>query len=91
LDESSWQLIVSRSLPTSRRIVLVVAVATAFSMYRLHQGYSPLVAELVPGSNSASYRRGYSQQQQMISYWNQRVELNKARWNRRCARLSIET
>ena len=40
-----------------------------------------MVAGFAPGSNGASIKDRYSQQQQMISYWNQRVELNKARWN----------
>jgi hypothetical protein len=29
----------------------------------------------------AAVGEGVSQQQQMISYWNQRVEFNKARWS----------
>src|SRR5437667_6937678 len=32
-------------------------------------------------SSNASLKDRIRQQQQMIEYWNQRVELNKARWN----------
>ena len=38
-------------------------------------------AGLVLGGNSAPVEDRYRQQQQAIAYWNQRVELNKARWN----------
>jgi hypothetical protein len=32
-------------------------------------------------SNKLSVKDRYRQQQQVVDYWNQRVELNKARWN----------
>jgi len=81
LMNRSWQLSFPQLAGLAGAIVLVVALATAFSMYRLSSRTSPLVAGFVPGSNSASIEDRYSQQQQIISYWNQRVELNKARWN----------
>ena len=81
LMNRSWQLSFPQLAGLVGAIVLVVAVATAFSMYRLSSRTSPMVAGFVPGSNSASIEDRYSQQQQMVSYWNQRVELNKARWN----------
>jgi len=73
LMNRSWQLSFPQLAGLVSAIVLVVAVATAFSMYRLSSRTSPLVAGFVPGSNSASIEDRYSQQQQMISYWNQRV------------------
>jgi hypothetical protein len=33
------------------------------------------------GANLAIVREGVSQQEQMISYWNERVEFNKTRWS----------
>lgn len=81
LMNRSWQLSFPQLAGLAGAIVLVVALATAFSMYSLSSRTSPQEAGFVPGSNSASIEDRYSQQQQMISYWNQRVELNKARWN----------
>src|SRR5260370_929514 len=31
--------------------------------------------------NVSSVQDGFRQQEQVVAYWNQRVELNKARWN----------
>jgi len=81
LMNRSWQLSFPQLAGLAGAIVLVVAVATAFSMYRLSSTGVTHVAGFVPPSNSASIEDRYTQQQQMISYWNQRVELNKARWN----------
>src|SRR5207248_5900219 len=36
---------------------------------------------LALASESSSVQDRYRQQQQTIAYWNQRVELNKERWN----------
>ncbi len=36
---------------------------------------------LILGSNASPVADRFRQQQQIIDYWNQRVELNKARWN----------
>ena len=77
----SWRLSFPQLAGLVSAIVLVVAIATAFSMYRLSSTASPLVAGFVPPTNGASIEDRYRQQQQMISYWNQRVEVNKARWN----------
>jgi hypothetical protein len=60
-------------------VVIVVAMATSFGAYRL--ALSNGRAPLPPVLNTASLRDRIEQQQQMISYWNQRVELNKARWS----------
>ena len=60
-------------------VVIVVAMAASFGAYRLalSNGRTPLP----PVLSTASLRDRIEQQQQMISYWNQRVELNKARWS----------
>ena len=81
LMNRSWQLSFPQLAGLVSAIVLVVAIATAFSMYRLSSTASPLVAGFAPPTNGASIEDRYRQQQQMISYWNQRVEVNKARWN----------
>jgi len=61
-------------------VVIVVAMAASFSAYRLTLS-NVARTPLTPVLNTASLRDRIEQQQQMISYWNQRVELNKARWS----------
>ena len=61
-------------------VVIVVAMAASLGAYRLALSNGARTP-LPPVSNNASLRDRIEQQQQMISYWNQRVELNKARWS----------
>jgi hypothetical protein len=60
--------------------VIVVAMAASFGAYRLALSNGSRTP-LAPVAANASLRDRLEQQQQMISYWNQRVELNKARWS----------
>jgi hypothetical protein len=63
-------------------VVIVVAMAASFSAYRFAlSGQLAQAPPLPPVLNNAGLRDRIEQQQQMISYWNQRVELNKARWS----------
>lgn len=61
--------------------VIVVAMTASFSAYRLALSGNVAQTSLAPVINTAVLRDRIEQQQQMISYWNQRVELNKARWS----------
>jgi Predicted integral membrane protein len=61
-------------------VVIVVAMATAFSVYRLSKGDASRIA-FTPVLNTTSLDDRYRQQQQLIAYWNERVELNKTRWS----------
>ena len=81
----SWELSVPQLAASAAAIVLVVSLATVVGLRRWDSSNSP-------GSVSEGSRAGLSatadtirdrmwQQQQAINYWNQRVELNKARWN----------
>jgi len=81
LMNRSWQLSFPQLAGLVSAIVLVVAMTTAFGMYRVSSTGSPQIVGLLPGSGSASIEDRYRQQQQMVAYWNQRVEINKARWN----------
>jgi len=81
LMNRSWQLSFPQLAGLAGAVVVVVAMTTAFSVYRLSSIASPQVAGFVPTSGGASIEDRYQQRQQMIAYWNQRVELNKARWN----------
>jgi anti-sigma factor RsiW len=82
LMNSSWQL----SFPKLAAAVVVIAVvaslATVFAgRFSSLSGSGVQTAGLGVGTNGASLEDRYRQQQQAIAYWNQRVELNKARWN----------
>jgi len=59
-------------------VVILVTMATAFSVYRMT---NPAPVMNVRDLNAVvSLKDRYRQQQETIAYWNQRVEMNKARW-----------
>ncbi len=58
---------------------LVLAMVASFGAYRL-ASQSPQIP-LPLAKSGASIKDRIEEQQQLISYWNQRVELNKARWS----------
>lgn len=79
----SWELSFSQLAAAAAAIVLVVSLSTVVGLRRWQSGDPQF-----KGSNpdaalqvGANVRDRVSQQQQLISYWNQRVEFNKARWN----------
>jgi hypothetical protein len=79
----SWELSVPQLAASFAALVVVVSLATVVGMRRMESSRSVVN----PGSTQTlavagtPVRDRISQQQQAISYWNQRVELNKARWN----------
>lgn len=73
----SWELSLSQLAALVAAIVVVVSLATAFGVHRFERP-ADNVAVTATGS---SVRDRWSQQQQTISYWNQRIEMNKARWS----------
>ena len=80
----SWELSFPQLVASAAAIVLVVALSTAVGLRRYQS--AGVVANAPSGSGSlslaaANVRERVSQQQQAISYWNQRVEYNKARWS----------
>jgi hypothetical protein len=86
LGHRSWELTFPQLAASVAAIVVVVALATTVGVHRFGgSAFAPNVrtAGLAPalsGTSSAPEDRIW-QQQQAISYWNQRVELNKARWS----------
>jgi anti-sigma factor RsiW len=79
----SWELSFPQLAAMAAAIVLVVSLSTAVGLRRWQSGDARFQSG---GQNSLSVgsidvRNRISQQQQLISYWNQRVEYNKARWN----------
>jgi len=76
LMNQSWQLSFPRLAVSAAVIVILVALGTVVGVRRFQgSGVTPVVA------TGSSVEERYRQQQQVIAYWNQRVELNKARWN----------
>ena len=79
----SWELSMPQLVASAAAIVLVVSLATAVGLRRWENAGNTerLAASTVvnPATTNATDRLG--QQRQAISYWNQRVEANKARWN----------
>jgi len=81
----SWELSLPQLAASVAAIVLVVSLSTIVGLRRYQSG-SPATARGASGDGNialAGERLSdrFSQQQQMISFWNQRVEYNKARWS----------
>jgi ferredoxin-like protein FixX len=80
----SWELSFPQLAASVAAIVLVVSLSTVVGLRRFQSAGLPTgnnVAAPETGLNVADVRARVSQQQQLISYWNQRVEFNKARWS----------
>jgi anti-sigma factor RsiW len=76
----SWQLSFPQ-LATSIAGTIVVAVLVTFIGLRGFGGSTVSTSGLTMASETSAVHDRYRQQEQVIEYWNKRVELNKARWN----------
>ena len=82
LMNRSWQLSFPQLAAAAAIVVIVVSMFTVFGV-RNFSFSNPGVRSsgLVPPlTGDASMDDRYRQRQQVIAYWNERVELNKARW-----------
>ena len=81
LMNRSWQLSFPQMAAAVAVIVIMVGAATTVGVRRFGagSGVQSAGASLVLSETSVDDR--YRQRQQVIAYWNQRVELNKQRWN----------
>lgn len=81
----SWELSLPQLTAAFAALVVVVSLATAVGIRRWDSTGSDGTARTVTprglSATGVNLRDRFSQQQQAINYWNQRVELNKARWN----------
>jgi anti-sigma factor RsiW len=80
----SWELSFPQLAAMTAAIVLIVSLSTAVGLRRwqsgaVNSGFQSSQNALSVGA--VDVRNRISQQQQLISYWNQRVEYNKGRWN----------
>src|SRR6185369_6125844 len=76
---NSWELSLPRLEASAVAIVLLVSLATVVGLRRWG-GYGIPVAPSAQAEASDLGDR-FLQRRQVIDYWNQRVELNKARWS----------
>jgi len=81
LMNRSWHVSFPQLAGAVAVLVLVVSIATVLSVRSLSGRAGVQTAGPTLWSNNVSLDDRYRQQQQAIAYWNERVELNKARWN----------
>jgi hypothetical protein len=74
----SWELSLPQLTAATAAIVLLVSLTTVVGLRRWETTPPPAPAGNVEASN---VNDRVWQRQQVINYWNQRVELNKARWS----------
>lgn len=80
----SWELSFPQLAASVAAIVLVVSLSTIVGLRRYQSGAPTAGGASGNGHMGLAGERlsdRFSQQQQMISFWNQRVEYNKARWS----------
>jgi Putative zinc-finger len=83
LMNRSWQLTFPQLAASVIALAIIVSVVTIVGLGRVDFGGNSGVRSsgISTASNNSPVADRYRQQQQTIDYWNQRVELNKARWN----------
>src|SRR5262245_46766396 len=75
----TWELSLPQLASSVAAIVILVSLVTVVGIRRLGTPSEP-VPQVPPGVSSNINDR-VQQRQQVINYWNQRVELNKTRWS----------
>ena len=83
LMNRSWELSFPQMAAAVVAIIIVVSAVTSVGLRRFNFGGGSGVqsAGASLALNGSSVQDRIRQRQQVIAYWNQRVELNKARWN----------
>ena len=80
LTNRSWQLSFPQ-LATTMAATVLLAVLVTFVGMRTFNSSGIKSSGLPVANDTTTIKDRYRHQQQVIDYWNQRVELNKARWN----------
>ena len=76
----SWELSLPQLAASAVAIVLLVSLATVVGLRRWG-GYGGPTIVAGTQTEASNLDDRFSQRRQVIDYWNQRVELNKARWS----------
>jgi anti-sigma factor RsiW len=79
LTNRSWQLTFPQ-LATSIAATIVVAVLLTFAAMRIVNTGGIRTGGVTIANNISDVHDRYRQQEQLIEYWNKRVDQNKARW-----------
>ena len=74
----TWELSLPQLASLAAAIVLLVSLTTVVGLRRWD---GQPVSNPVPEAQASSINDRIFQRRQVINYWNQRVELNKARWS----------
>jgi hypothetical protein len=74
----SWELSLPQLVASTAAIVLLVSLVTVVGLRRWG---GPVVAPTTVQAEASNINDRIWQRRQVIDYWNQRVELNKARWS----------
>ena len=78
----SWELSLPQLVSLTAAVVLCVSLITVVGVRRFGtNSTNASVQEQKDVANGSSISERVWQRQQVINYWNQRVELNKARWS----------
>jgi hypothetical protein len=80
----SWELSFPQLAAMAAAIILIVSLTTAVGLRRFQSGAVNTQAGMSNNGlnvNGIDVRKRISSQQQLIAYWNERVEFNKARWS----------
>jgi len=77
----SWQLSLPQLSASAAAMVLVVSLATFVGLRRWERSGPVVNQPPVTLREATNLNDRLLQQRQVINYWNQRIELNKARWN----------
>jgi hypothetical protein len=80
LTSRSWQLTFPQ-LATSIAATVVIAVLLTFAGLKIGGVGGIKTGGISIGKDVSDVHDRYRQQEQLVEYWNKRVELNKARWN----------
>ena len=79
LMNHTWELSLPQLAASAVAIVLLVSLTTVVGLRRWgNEGVSPVLPQAQASSN---LNDRVWQRQQTINYWNQRVEMNRARWS----------
>jgi len=75
----TWELSLPQLATSAVAIVLLVSLATVVGLRRWGGYGVPATVTQIAASNEND--QVWQRQQQVISYWNQRIEVNKVRWS----------
>jgi anti-sigma factor RsiW len=81
LMNRSWRLSFPQLAAAATVIIIVVSMFTVVGLRGFSFTGSVRTAGVPVPSSDVPVKERFRQQQEVIAYWNERVELNKARWN----------